>query len=205
MISDDKYSFIMRKVKLLHKFSKCKDCISLGFITNVRENDFVGGIILGAFSFGILVDEVVFSCMACYQGLSSGGFVVWPIKRVIDFNTWTLLSIENNFNNNKSKTTLKVLSQNHNIKFVGDKVNLIHQCSLNPNYVAWGIVSSGFEGDIVQFKPLDVSEFGILVYNFFCNCGDYGIFEGPFVKWTANHFLELNVVPLDAILKMNTK
>ena len=76
IIRDDASPFIMRKVMLLHKCSKCKDCISLGFITNVRENDFVGGIILGAFFFGILVDEVVFSCMACYLGLISGGFVV---------------------------------------------------------------------------------------------------------------------------------
>ena len=74
-----------------------------------------------------------------------------------------LLYVENNFNNNQSETTLQVLSQNHNIKFVGEKVNLIHQRSLNPNYVARGIVSSVFEGDIVQFKQLDVSEFGVLV------------------------------------------
>ena len=71
--------------------------------------------------------------------------------------------IENNFNNNKSKTTLKVLSQNHNIKFVGERVNLIHWFYLNPNYVVGGIVSSVFEGDIAQFKQLDVSEFGVLV------------------------------------------
>ena len=117
----------MRKFKLLHKCSECKDFIFIGFVTNFNETDFVGVRFLVAFSFGIMVDEVVFSCMACYLGLSSGGFVVCPIKRVIDFNRGIVLSVENNFNNNQFETTLKVLSQNHNLKFVGEKFNLIHQ------------------------------------------------------------------------------
>ena len=85
---------------------------------------------------------------------------------------------------------------------MGEKVNLIHQCSLNPNNAYWRIVSSDFQGDIVQFKPLDVSEFGVLVHKVFYNCcEDYGVFKGSLVRWPANHLIELNDVPLDVILK----
>ena len=60
---------------------------------------------------------------------------------------------------------------------MGEKVNLIHQCSLNPNNVARKTVLSVFQGDIVRFQPLDVIEFGSLVHKVLYNCEDYGVFE----------------------------
>ena len=84
-------------------------------------------------------------------------------------------------------------------------VNLIHKCSLKPNYIARGIVSSVIEGDIVQFKPLDRSEFGILIQKVFLYCEECGLSEGCLIRWPANHLLDLNDVPLDVILKMNTE
>ena len=78
-------------------------------------------------------------------------------------------------------------------------VNLIHQCSLKPQYVARGLVSTVFKGDIVQFKVLDAGEFGILVHKVFYNCEDCGVFEGSIIRWPANTLLDLDNVPLDVI------
>ena len=63
---------------------------------------------LGALSFSIIVDEVVFSCMEFSPGLSGGILLLWSIKRILGFNIGTLLSIENNFNNNKFEAIEKV-------------------------------------------------------------------------------------------------
>ena len=100
--------------------------------------------------------------MACSQGLNSASLVSWPIKKIEDFNTGSVLFVENN-NQSEAAEDFRDSSENHNIKFLGEMVNLMHKCSLKPNYIARGIVSSVIEGDIVQFKPLDRSEFGILV------------------------------------------
>ena len=70
----------MRKVKLLHKCLECKDCISVGFVTNFNDTDFVGGTFFSAFSFCIMVDEVVFSCMTCCPVLSSGSLLYGQLK-----------------------------------------------------------------------------------------------------------------------------
>jgi len=96
-------------------------------------------------------------------------------------------------------------SENHNINFLGEMVNLIHKCSLKPNYIARGIVSSVIEGYIVQFKPLDRSEFGILIQKVFRYCEECGLSEGCLIRWPTNHLLDLNDVPLDVRLKMNTE
>ena len=103
-------------------FSEWKDCISIGFVTNFNDKYFVGGTFFGDFSFGIFVDKVVFSCMACSLILMNGGIVVLSIKIIIDFNTTTLFPIENNFNNNQYESIEKVSRQSHIIRFVGEKV-----------------------------------------------------------------------------------
>ena len=159
---------------------------------------------MGAFSFGFLMEEVLHCCMACSQGLSSASLVSWPIKKIEDFNTSSVLFVENN-NQFEAAEDFRDSSENHNIKFLGEMVNLIHKCSLKPNYIARGIVSSVIEGDIVQFKPLDHSEFGILIQKVFRYCEECGLSEGSLIRWPANHLLDLNDVPLDVRLTMNTE
>ena len=51
---------------------------------------------LGAFSFVVLVDEVVFSYMVLSPIVCCGIFVLWEIKKIKDFNTSTILVVENN-------------------------------------------------------------------------------------------------------------
>ena len=60
-------------------------------------------------------------------------------------------------------------------------------------------MSSDFEGDIIQFKPLDGSEFHILVHKVFYNCDDCGLFEGSLVIWPTNHLFNLNDIILDVV------
>ena len=122
VISEEKYYFIMRKVKLLHKIFRMKGLNFHWFCNNFNDKYFVGGNFLGDFSFGILMDKVVFSCMACSLRLINGGIVVLSIKIIIDFNTTTLFPIENNFNNNQYESIEKVSRQSHIIRFVGEKV-----------------------------------------------------------------------------------
>jgi hypothetical protein len=38
---------------------------------------------------------------------------------------------------------------NHNIDFLGEKVNLVHQCSSKTNYIARGIISNVLEGEVM--------------------------------------------------------
>lgn len=142
--------------------------------------------------------------MACSQGLSSASLVSWPIKKIEDFNTASVLFVENN-NMFEATEDFRDSSENNNIKFLGEMVNFIHKCSLKPNYIARGIVSSFIEGDIVQFKPLDHSEFGILIQKVFRYCEECGLSEVCLIRWPTNHLLDLNDVPLDDRLKMNTK
>lgn len=61
--------FIMRKVRLLHRCSECKDFISIGFVTNINEQDYVQGEILGSLSFGVIVDEVMVTCSSFSLGI----------------------------------------------------------------------------------------------------------------------------------------
>ena len=102
----------------------------------------------------------MFYCMYFSLGLSSGIHLLWLVKEIEYFNTCTILYVENN---NPSEDVEKRLSQNHDINFMVEKVNLIHQCYLKTNYIGERIVSHVLEGDIVKFKPLYGSDFGISI------------------------------------------
>ena len=43
---DIRTNFLLRKVRLLHRCSNMRDCISIENVTNVDENDYLGGKLL---------------------------------------------------------------------------------------------------------------------------------------------------------------
>jgi hypothetical protein len=87
------------------------------------------------------VKELVFPCDIFSSELQLGSLVSWPIKKMVDFNIGSFLNVEII---NQFEGSMTQMNQNHNIKFMGEKVNLVHQCSSQPNYIARGIISNVF-------------------------------------------------------------
>ena len=59
IVCDPRSFFIMRRVRLLEICLEWKDCITIGFVTNVSEKYSIRGNIFRSFSFGVLDDELV--------------------------------------------------------------------------------------------------------------------------------------------------
>lgn len=108
--------FISSKFRLLHTCLDNRDCISIGFVTNVVENDSFEGMFLGSFSFGVLVNELVFPCTICSIKLKVGIHVSLPIKkeRISIEVQYLCVQITNSFQGFETQT-----NKNHNITFLG--------------------------------------------------------------------------------------
>ena len=144
---------------MLHRCSKDGYCISIVVVKNVYENYYLEDKLLRTSSFSVL-KELVFLCSFFSKDLKVGRIVSWTIKKIHTFiSAGSILCVEitQKFEDLDTRT-----NQYHNIKFLGKKVKLIHQCSLEPSYIAKWIVLNVLEGD-VQFVLLCGNEFGVLV------------------------------------------
>jgi hypothetical protein len=63
-------------------------------VTNVDENDFIEGKLLGYFSFGALVKELMLPCGISSLELQLGFLLFWPIKKWVYFNIGSFLKVE---------------------------------------------------------------------------------------------------------------
>jgi len=57
----------------------------------------------------------------------------------------------------------------------------------------------------VHFAPLDGNEFGVLIQHVFYNCKGCVLSNGYLIISPINYLIDLNDVPLDLVLKKNTK
>jgi len=62
ILHESRFSFLLRKVILLHICLDNRDCVSIGIVTNVDKKDSIEGKLFGYLSFGVLVKELVFPC-----------------------------------------------------------------------------------------------------------------------------------------------
>ena len=62
ILHEIRFSFLLRKVILLHICLDRRDWIAIGLMENVNEKDSFEGLHLGFLSFGVLMKELVFPC-----------------------------------------------------------------------------------------------------------------------------------------------
>jgi len=96
------------------------------------EHNVIKGKRLVPLSFGVLVRELTLLYDNCRFISQLGSSIPWSIDKLVEVKTKFIVKVKG-IDELEGSTSLKNYS--HNLKLLGEIVNLVHHCYLEPNYI----------------------------------------------------------------------